>query len=206
LEPKIYEGKKLPKWDPKAKRGQFLGMSKQHASTISLINNLWTEAISQQYHVVYNEHFTTVPSMVDLDELEVPPNWLELLMYSWDFVLQDETLHSFPIWTTNGLTWKRFGSKMNGSMDIWYTSTGCWCSLQREYQRYRMATDDSNDDYVPALIKNKDPNDDNNEAVGALPNNDGTNINEVPPPAPENILLSHHMPAMPIQGILKIIL
>jgi len=40
LKPKIYEGKKWPKWDPKAKQGQFLGMSNRHASTIGLIRNL----------------------------------------------------------------------------------------------------------------------------------------------------------------------
>jgi hypothetical protein len=34
LDPAIQDGKKLPRWQPKSRRGQFLGFSKQHASTI----------------------------------------------------------------------------------------------------------------------------------------------------------------------------
>jgi len=184
LEPKIYEGKKLPKWDPKAKRGQFLGMSKRHASTIGLICNLRTEAVSPQYHVVYDEHFTTVPTMVDLDELEVPPNWLELLTYSRDFVLQDENPALIPDldceWLNPEEIWER---------DAW--EHGRLVHLNRLPAQPPEGVpgvqddygDDSDDDDVPALI-NEDLDDDNDEAV-ALPANDGTNINEVPPPPPE---------------------
>jgi hypothetical protein len=53
LDPKIQDGKKLPRWQPKSRRTQFLGwFSKRHASTIGgLVRNLKTGAISPQFHV-----------------------------------------------------------------------------------------------------------------------------------------------------------
>lgn len=49
LDPKIQDGKKLPRWEPKSRRGQFLGFSKRHASTIGLIRNPKTGSISPQF-------------------------------------------------------------------------------------------------------------------------------------------------------------
>ena len=40
LEPTIQDGQKLPKWSPRAKRGNFLGFSKDHSTQIGLIHNL----------------------------------------------------------------------------------------------------------------------------------------------------------------------
>jgi len=39
---------------------------------------------------VYDENFTTVPTTANMDDLQVPPNWVDLLTYSCDFVLQDK--------------------------------------------------------------------------------------------------------------------
>jgi hypothetical protein len=62
LDPKLQDGKKLPKWQPRSRRGQFLGVSPHHSSTIGRILNLNTGYISPQYHVVYDDQFTTVPN------------------------------------------------------------------------------------------------------------------------------------------------
>ena len=35
LDPKIQDGKKISRWQPKSRHGQFLGFSKRHASAIS---------------------------------------------------------------------------------------------------------------------------------------------------------------------------
>jgi hypothetical protein len=82
LDPMIQDGKKLPKWKPKSRRGQFLGMSRRHASTIGLIRNVRTGSISPQFHVVYDEWFTTLPSRGVLDDHQVPDEWIDLLTYS----------------------------------------------------------------------------------------------------------------------------
>ena len=62
LDPKLQDGKKLPKWNPRSRRGQFLGQSPSHSSTIGLILNGRTGFVSPQYHVIYDDEFTTVPN------------------------------------------------------------------------------------------------------------------------------------------------
>ena len=42
LDPKLQDGKKLPKWDHRTRRGQYLGRSPNHASSVGLIRNLNT--------------------------------------------------------------------------------------------------------------------------------------------------------------------
>ena len=62
LDPKLQDGKKIPKWNPRSRRGQYLGVSMQHSSTIGRILNLTTGFVSPQYHVVYDDLFSTVPN------------------------------------------------------------------------------------------------------------------------------------------------
>ena len=62
LDPKLQDGKKLPKWQARARRGQYLGTSPDHSSTVGLIHNLRTGFISPQYHVIYDDLFSSVPN------------------------------------------------------------------------------------------------------------------------------------------------
>jgi hypothetical protein len=63
LDSKIQKGKKLPRWAPRSKRGMFLGLSQQHASEVPLVLNLGTGSTTTQFHVVFDDLFTTVPSI-----------------------------------------------------------------------------------------------------------------------------------------------
>jgi len=76
LDPQLHDGSKLPKWDPCLKRGQFVGHSPMHASTIGLVMNLQTSNISPQYHVMFDDFYETVNSNGD----EPPPKWMDLFM------------------------------------------------------------------------------------------------------------------------------
>ena len=60
LDPTLQNGHKLPKWQKRSRCGVYLGMSPQHATSVGRILNLKTGAISPQYHVVYDELFSTV--------------------------------------------------------------------------------------------------------------------------------------------------
>ncbi len=62
LDATLQDGKKLPKWSPRSRRGQYLGVSSQHSSTIGRILNLATGYVSPQYHVVYDDKFSSVPN------------------------------------------------------------------------------------------------------------------------------------------------
>jgi hypothetical protein len=55
LAPTLQEGKKIPIWHPRARRGVFLGFSTLHSSTVGLILNPSTGHVSAQYHIVYDE-------------------------------------------------------------------------------------------------------------------------------------------------------
>jgi hypothetical protein len=65
LDPKLQDGKKIPKWQPKSRRGMFVGASKLHTNSVGLILNLTTHNISPQFHVVYDNYFTSVNSNDD---------------------------------------------------------------------------------------------------------------------------------------------
>ena len=97
LDPRIQDGKKLPRWQPKSRRGQFLGFSKRHASTVGLIRNIKTGSISPQFHVVFDDGFTTVPSRVSDNNITPPANWLELLTFSRMFLTDEDEDENTPI-------------------------------------------------------------------------------------------------------------
>jgi hypothetical protein len=78
LTPKLKDGQKIPKWEPRSRRGQFVGHSPMHASTVGLIRNLQTGSITPQFHLVYDDYFETVHSRDDQE----PESWNELLRFN----------------------------------------------------------------------------------------------------------------------------
>ena len=62
LDPKLQDAKQISKWKMRSRRGIYLGISKDHSSTVHLILNLVTYKVSPQYHFVFDDHFSTVAS------------------------------------------------------------------------------------------------------------------------------------------------
>jgi hypothetical protein len=60
LDPMLQDGKKVPKWLPRARRGLYVGVSQRHSTTVGRVLNLNTGHISDQYHCVYDDTFSTV--------------------------------------------------------------------------------------------------------------------------------------------------
>jgi len=54
LDPKLQQGQKLPRWEPRSCRGMFVGLSPIHAIDIPLVLNLTSGAITAQFHVVFD--------------------------------------------------------------------------------------------------------------------------------------------------------
>lgn len=52
-------GGKVPKWEPKARLGIYLGISDLHTSCVALVINPFTGLVSPQYHVWYDNTFET---------------------------------------------------------------------------------------------------------------------------------------------------
>ena len=71
--------KGVPKWEPRAKLGIYLGRLLAHASNVALVLNPNTGFVSPQFHVVFNDDFTTVSH---LQKGTVPPNWDTLVTNS----------------------------------------------------------------------------------------------------------------------------
>jgi hypothetical protein len=83
LDPKLQDGHKLPKWTPRARRGQFLGVSPNHSSTVGRILNHQTGHVSPQFHCIYDDLFSTVPNadhggILDLESFQAD-QWAELV-------------------------------------------------------------------------------------------------------------------------------
>ena len=79
LDPRLQDGKKLPKWNRRSRMGVNLGYSPTHSDTVGLVLNPVTGYISPQYHVVYDELYTTVPGEFDQDLFD-DEHWDTLLM------------------------------------------------------------------------------------------------------------------------------
>jgi hypothetical protein len=62
LDPTLQDGKKIPKWKPRARRGLYVGVSPQHSSTVGRVLSLTTGHVSDQFHCVYDDLFSTVNS------------------------------------------------------------------------------------------------------------------------------------------------
>jgi hypothetical protein len=65
LDSKIADGKKIPRWMPRSKRQVFVGFSPLHASSIPLVLNLETGAITPQFHVMFDDAFSSVSTSED---------------------------------------------------------------------------------------------------------------------------------------------
>eukprot|EP00804_Cyclotella_cryptica_P024840 CCRYP_001779-RA/>CCRYP_001779-RA protein AED:0.06 eAED:0.06 QI:0/0/0/1/0/0/3/0/1231 len=68
LDPTLQDGKKIPKWDSRAQQGIFVGFSDEHSSLVPLVFNPRTQPVSPQYHVIFDDAFSTVPSLYSVEE------------------------------------------------------------------------------------------------------------------------------------------
>jgi hypothetical protein len=77
-------------WGPLAKMRIYVGCSSSHASNVRLILNPRTGHISPQFHVVYDDDFSTQFHVCLLQlSLHTGLNWLKLLQFL-KFILNDK--------------------------------------------------------------------------------------------------------------------
>ena len=78
-----------PKWEPRARMGVYLGHSPFHAGSVALVWNPTTGRVSPQYHVVFDDDFTTVPYM---EAGTVPPHWDDLVRNNTEKATPDDVI------------------------------------------------------------------------------------------------------------------
>ena len=60
LDPRLQDGKKIPKWNKRSRRAQFLGFSAEHSSSVALVCHLQTNHVSPQFHIIHDDNFETI--------------------------------------------------------------------------------------------------------------------------------------------------
>ncbi|MCU0715746.1 MAG: hypothetical protein MUD03_06420, partial [Pirellula sp.] len=77
LDPKLQvQGGMVPKFTPRSRRGIFVGFSTRHSSIVPLVLNIQTLTITPQFHVVFDDWFTSVSNTTVSDLSD--PIWEEL--------------------------------------------------------------------------------------------------------------------------------
>ena len=89
LDKELQTGNMLPKWDPRSRLGVYLGHSPCHAGSVALVLNPKTLHVSPQFHVAFDDRFSTVPYLASSD---IPPNWSILVKESESASQQDYDL------------------------------------------------------------------------------------------------------------------
>ena len=79
--------KGVPKWEPRSRLSIYVGHSPAHTGSVALFLNPKTGLVSSQYHVVYDNQFSTVHHMRDLTVL---PNWAQLVQNSSELVTTEQ--------------------------------------------------------------------------------------------------------------------
>ena len=86
---------------PRSCKGIFLGLSSIHSSEVPYVLNLQTGSITTQYHVVFDNLFTTVESLAR--ESDLPDHWADLCLKNTLYILTDaqgSLLHLQDEWLT----------------------------------------------------------------------------------------------------------
>ena len=86
LDPTLQQGHKIPRWKPRSRVGIYLGFSPDHASSVPLVLSTTTGLVSPQFHVVYDDYFTTTKC---LQTNTLPSNWTTLLETSHNKYVDD---------------------------------------------------------------------------------------------------------------------
>ena len=89
LDPKLQDGKKIPKWNRCSRLGQVMGFSDEHSSLVANVRHLTTGFVSPQYHVVFDDLFETVFSS-GYDDALVDTICNNLFEYNRDVYAEEE--------------------------------------------------------------------------------------------------------------------
>ena len=189
LEPTLQDGHKLPKWKPRSRRGIFLGFSRRHSSRVPLVLNTRTGHISPQFHVVFDDWFTSVIGS-DKDSPFDPNQWLELFAnsryhYAFDeddpVALADEWMSQYEdnVDRSSQVRQIRFADQRERTPP---SSDDGGLSHQRETDP--SPTDDTDDTAPLPTDDEAQPDEPTEPAPAAPPPDDATNPTPEPEPPP----------------------
>ena len=91
LDKSMSDGKKLPRWKPRSTRCILMGLSNRHATTVPLVLNPSTGYITPQFHVVFDDWFSTIATSVEDVPDFTSTEWDQLFGESRYQYTEDET-------------------------------------------------------------------------------------------------------------------
>ena len=92
LDPKLQDGKKIPKFNRRARMGQFLGFSREHSSLVARVRHLSTNFVSPQYHVVFDDLFTSIMNDKRLEDTVLEDIFGKLFVKCRDYYGEDAVI------------------------------------------------------------------------------------------------------------------
>ena len=60
LDSRLQDGKKIPKWNRRARLAQFDGFSPEHLTLVANVRHLQTNYVSPQFHLIQDDNFETI--------------------------------------------------------------------------------------------------------------------------------------------------
>ena len=71
LDENLQSGKKLSKWELRARVGVYLGCSREHISNVAYVLNPKTDHISPQYHLIYDDDVIISSARTSKDAVKI---------------------------------------------------------------------------------------------------------------------------------------
>ena len=71
LDAKLQDGHKIPKFNRRARMGQFLGFSNEHSTLVARVHKLSTNYVSPQFHVVFDDLFFSIYNDTKLSDTNI---------------------------------------------------------------------------------------------------------------------------------------
>ena len=84
--------------------GQFLGFSDEHSTLVSMVRNLATNYVSPQFHVVYDEKFTTIQNNTRLQDATIEAIFEDLFEKCRNFYGEEGHPPELPVAASEGAT------------------------------------------------------------------------------------------------------
>jgi Reverse transcriptase (RNA-dependent DNA polymerase) len=119
LDARLQAGQKIPRWQPRSRQGMFVGISSLHSSDVPLILNMQTGSITPQFHVVFDDYFSTVTSISDNEN--PPGSWEDLCLENSVHIIDEDTnqencIDSFTYLNDEWLTKEELLAKQRSSV------------------------------------------------------------------------------------------
>ena len=63
LDAPLQIGQNIPQWNDRSRIGLYLGPSPNHATNVPMVRDLHTGHVSPQYHIIFDNTFSTLPAI-----------------------------------------------------------------------------------------------------------------------------------------------